>query len=410
MKLGVLIPTRGERKSFLDFARHQIKRQTQQPDEIVVVDDPPKTSAPDITFRYRTGVQRLIEHGCDTVVFWEDDDYYSRQYIEQMMSLYKRHGSPEIFGVSSSIYYNIFNRKWARFEHAGRSSMFNTIASVNALKRVKWCEDSYSYTDLHLWRNLKGVSVPVADPLAVGIKHGIGLCGGGGHVNNWKSFSNVDRDFSQLAKWTDPEAVKFYLNLTTDVRRYKMKKDPFLSIITRVMFGKRNGLFAKHNESVANLSDIDFEQVFIVDKIGHGMFRANESFQFAKPEGKYIYLLDDDDFFVRRDFIELLKQTCVIANDPDVIFFRMKILTGDGDQIYPKPQSWQTKDVRRGQIGGSCFVVKRWVFERYIHHFSHTSFGDWNFITKVLSDPDVRVSWLDKMMSETGKVSRGNAE
>lgn len=409
MKIGILTPTRGDRDVFLKHCKFQVANQTRKPDEHLVVDSKPKSSAPDITFRYRTGCDELVKRGCDVIMFIEDDDWYSHEYIEQMVALYQRNGSPEIFGIDSSIYYNIMTRKWAQFKHAGRASMMNTMCSTKALKSIKWCDDAYSYTDMYLWKTLKGKSISVDKPLAIGIKHGIGLCGGGGHVNNWKSFSNYDKDWTQLQKWVNG-SLPVYKSISVDVRKYKMKPNPFMTIITRVMLGKRNGLFAQHKQSVAGLNDIDFEQQFIVDKHGGGMYLANESFQFVKPSGEYVYLLDDDDFFVRPDFIERIKQHANDTGFPDVIFFKMKIKTGDGDEIYPKPQSWKSRQPKRGQIGGSCFVVKRWVFERYIHHFAQRSCGDWYFITSVLNDADVRCSWLDERFAETGKVSRGAVE
>jgi hypothetical protein len=285
------------------------------------------------------------------------------------------------------------------------------MISTAALNNFSWCADSESFVDLYLWQKLKGASVTVQQPLCIGIKHGIGLCGGGGHVNKWASFNKEDRTYEQLEKWADPNAVNFYLNMTQEILRNKYSKKPFLSIITRVMLdehgrSRRPSLFSNHTASVANLTSADYEHVLIIDRVGVGMLNANRSFAFAKPEGEFVMLLDDDDFFKRQDFIEQLKN----HSGADVIFFKMKILTGDGDQIYPKPASWNSREPKRGQIGGSCFVVRKWVFDKYIRHFAQPSFGDWHFITKVLSDSEVKCVWLDELMCETGRVSRGAAE
>ncbi len=190
-----------------------------------------------------------------------------------------------------------------------------------------------------------------------------------------------------------------------EIYKYNKNKNPFLSIITRRMKGKRSELFVKHVDSVKTLS-LDYEEILIVDPAGYGMLEANKSFQYVADEieGEYVYLLDDDDFIVNKNFIQILKE---LGNRADVIFFKMKILTGDGDQIYPKPQSWKTRQPKRGQIGGSCFVVKKWVYQKYITNFAHPSFGDWNFITEVLKDSKVKTEWINVMMAETGKVSRG---
>jgi len=407
MRTGILIPTRGgDRQRFVDFAREQLTRQTRQPDEVLFFDEAPATDGPDITYRYRKGCEILKARGCDAIIFWEDDDYYRPTYIADMMEAWEANGRPQILGINSTIYYNIFTRKWALFNHPGRASMMSTMISTKALHNFKWPPDTERYTDIYLWRHMHGKAIEVVAPWCIGIKHGIGLCGGGGHVNNWPSFNKYDPQYETLRGWTDEEAVNFYTGITMEIQRYRLSAKPFLSIITRRMHGHRDELFAQHRASVAMQSSTDFEQIFIIDRVGVGMLNANKSFAFAHPVGEWVYLLDDDDFFVAPDFVLSISQWAKESN-ADVLFFKMKIRTGDGDEIYPKPQSWNTRQPKRGQIGGSCFAVKRWVFEKYIRHFGHPSFGDWHFITRVLSDPEIKTVWIDSMMAETGKVSRG---
>ncbi len=267
---------------------------------------------------------------------------------------------------------------------------------------------------MHLWTktNLSKKTLTVFEPLCIGIKHGIGLCGGGGHHWPVNQFKNSDTNFNQLSKWIDEEALAFYRAMAVksklNITGYTMKKNPFLTIITRRMEGKRSDHFSKHKESVLSLTDMDFQELFIIDTVGIGMHAANAAFQLAVPSisGEYVFLLDDDDFLTNKNFIGLLRSEARGKNS-DVVFFKNKILTGYEDQIYPRPCSWNTGHLGRARIGGSCFIVKKWVFEKYIHHFAKPSFGDWHFITEVMKDPDIRASWLDVVMFETGKVSRG---
>lgn len=415
MKIGVLIPTRGDRPDFLIFALQQIEQQTRKPDFIEVVSDVPLSSKPDVTWRYRIGCDRLKAKGADIIVCWEDDDYYRPDYIERMIVGWENSNKPDLFGINSTIYYNITHQHWDLYRH-GHSSMMSTLIKASAIGTFSWGDDNYSFTDMQLWTKtrLSKITMAVKEPLAVGIKHGHGLCGGGGHHWPVDKFKNADHDFIKLGTWVTPEALNFYRAMAIKPRlkisSYKMSKNPFLTIITRVMEGKRNGLFKQHDESVKALNGMDFQQIFIIDPVHVGMLNANASFQLARPhvEGEWVYLLDDDDFFKHPNFINLIKAES--AKGQDVIIFKMKILTGDGDQIYPKPQSWRSREPKRAQIGGSCFVVKKWVFDKYIHHFAKHSFGDWHFITEVLKDKNVKATWLDVMMAETGKVSRGNPE
>lgn len=418
MKIGVLIPTRGDRKDFLLFAMKQIARQTKQPDEIFIMDEIPKSEKPDITYRYRVGFNELVKRGCDLMFAWEDDDYYHENYIQLMSSDWFNHGKPDLMGLRHTTYYNIITQKYLYMEH-GHSSMFSTAISKEGVKKIQWGDDNYSFTDIVIWKQKDLTKLLMKIPgIAIGIKHGVGLCGGGGHRLNWAhydgGYGQQDINFKYLSHHVNGEALNFYraMSLVNNIGidKYQMKKDPFLSIITRVMTGKRNTLFEQHKQSVRGLNDIDFEQIYLNDRIGIGMLNANCAFQLAIPhiEGKYVHLLDDDDFYKNPNFIKLLKAES--AKDADVILFKMKILTGDGDEIYPKPQTWGTREPKRGQIGGSCFVVKKWVYDKYIHLFTQPSFGDWHFISTVLRDCSVKVSWLDVMMAETGKVSRGKSE
>lgn len=408
MKIGIVIPTRGhERETFLEFAKQQIKKQTRQPDVVEIVDFVPANDVPDITQRYRIGCEK-IRRQCDVIVFWEDDDYYSPGYIERIESEFNR-DNIELVGIDSTVYYNIFTRRFVELKHPGRASMMSTAIRTSALNKLLWPVDSYKWTDLFLWQRTPGVSkrtIRVDRPICIGIKHGIGLCGGGGHVRDWAKFDQYDPKYSYLEANTDIDAVRFYSGITIETKSMCLTPTPFLTIITRHMLNKRNGMFEKHMASVCRLNSCNYEHLFIIDRHGCGMLNANRSFEHAKPKGEFVHLADDDDFYTDPEFANRLFE----HKSADVIMFKNKILTGDGDQIYPKPQSWKSLAPRRGQIGGSCFAVRRWVFEKYIHHFGHVSFGDWHFITNVLSEPGINVRYIDRVMFETGRVSHGAVE
>ena len=79
MKIGLCIPTRGDRPQFLKVCKNLIQRQTVQPDEIYFVDFPGQAGVKDITLRYRKGLEELTKRGCDIALLWEDDDWYWRE-------------------------------------------------------------------------------------------------------------------------------------------------------------------------------------------------------------------------------------------------------------------------------------------------------------------------------------------
>ncbi len=195
MKTGVLIPTRGDRPLFLKQCLKLIQAQTIQPDEILIVDYPPKSEANDIAERYEKGYNILSKKGCDIIFPIEDDDWYSKEYIGKMQSEYYRAGSPDIFGLSSTIYYSVIKNAWVKLSHPGRASMMSTV--IKAGLDINFKHDPRIFTDLYLWKILKGKTVAFYNPICIGIKHGIGKCAGAGHRDTFK-YPNQDPDGKYL--------------------------------------------------------------------------------------------------------------------------------------------------------------------------------------------------------------------
>lgn len=405
--IGVLIPIRGDRPHFLQHALNLLAKQCMVPQHIEVVDFLPEPNKVDITKRYRLGCEALFKKGCELVIFWEDDDWYAPEYIQIMYEQWLMANKPDIIGIGETTYYHIFKNKYLHISHPNRASACCT-AVTKAFLNISLPADDYAYIDVHLWNKLNGKVFVIQKPIHFGIKHGMGLCGGGGHTKDWKGYTADDSNLSHLKSVVDTYSFLFYLSLKKySKHNYFVKaysKNPFLSIITRCC--KRPNGLTKNQQSINSLTDKDFEQVFIEDEIGYGMLEANTSFQYVKNiiKGEYVYLLDDDDFIVEPRMIEELKK----YKSYDVIFVKNKILTGDGDQLYPKKSIWKGTP-KRGTIGGSCFVVKKEIYKKYISHFAKPSFGDFDFITAVLSDKP-KCAWLDLLVMETGKVSRGATE
>ena len=192
LKIGVLTPDRGDRPKFLEHAKYLVSVQTLQPDVIEIVDGAPLSNQFDITYRYRTGSQRLFNKGVDVILFLESDDFYSANYIETMVKKWIEKKEPLIFGLANTIYYSLRQKKYSILKHRGRASMMSTMISRDAV--INWGEDNYPFTDLTLWNQLKGIAIEDESGLCIGIKHGIGLCGGEAHKRNFP-FSIDDKDF-----------------------------------------------------------------------------------------------------------------------------------------------------------------------------------------------------------------------
>ena len=403
--IGVLIITRGDRPEFLNHAKYLLSQQTLTPDHILIFDEQPKSNEVDITYRYRKGTEILKQKGCEAIVFWEDDDWYRYDYLEKMVSLWQANGCPDIFGLNSSIYYHIHVNKFLRITHKNRASMMSTMINANA--KIKWCDDNYAYTDMILWKQLKGVAINYPQNIALGIKHGTGLCGGGGHTTDWSRYNENDEQKTFLKNIVDGLSFQFYTEKQTRIEVVTYKKNAFLSIVTR-RYTRPLG-FANQQKSIKSLTDKSIEQVFIYDHVGLGMLAANKSFAEVKDiiKGEYVFLLDDDDFIVNPNMVSELKQIHKEHN-PDVICFRMTIKNNMNNNHYPTEHVWG-KAPKIAHIGGSCFVVKREIYQKFIHHFGVVRCGDFYFINEVYNS-GAKFYWHDVLMAETGKVSKGAAE
>lgn len=218
MKIGVIIPTRGDRPRLLENCLRQLGTQTVQPDIIKVMDQKPVTLNKDITKRYREGYDALRNHSLDAIFFWEDDDYYSPEYIETMLGAWSDAGRPKIFGTNYTIYYNLRVNGYFTMHHPERSSAMSTLIKPDM--DFEWCPDFEPFTDMHLWYKWfpigEGAVFKPSKHICVGIKHGEGLCGGASHTDRLYRYSTgdgiLDPNNAFLAENMTPESFEFYSN------------------------------------------------------------------------------------------------------------------------------------------------------------------------------------------------------
>ena len=210
MKIGIIIPDRKDRPLFLANCLRMIHEQTVKPDIVELVNDDPLSDDCDITWRYRLGYERMRKRNLDIIFLMENDDYYAPDYIETMLNEWHKHGCPEIFGTNYTIYYNIKLFAWFTMNHLTRSSAMSTMLRPDLT--FPWCADNEPYTDIHLWDKLKGVVFQPSKHICLGIKHGIGLCGGRGHNDRLHRFTELDHDKRLLSQVMDNKSFDFYTN------------------------------------------------------------------------------------------------------------------------------------------------------------------------------------------------------
>jgi hypothetical protein len=212
IKVGLVTPTCSpERKPFLDFLDTQIAKQTRQPDEWIMVDYPNDSGKPDLTKRYKEGIQQAFDKGCDFVLFIEDDDYYPPTYIEDMVEGWQQAGFPSVFGVDESIYYHIGSKKFHFFKEKAHCSAFCTGVARDVVTNV--CQDTVIFFDMRLWKHNES-SAKIKLPIGrkpIGIKHGLGASGGSFHSVH--RFRQSNDDTVTIKDYVDADALDFYENI-----------------------------------------------------------------------------------------------------------------------------------------------------------------------------------------------------
>lgn len=208
MRVGIIIPDRGDRPEFLKNCLRMISNQTLQPSIIELVNDEPLSKECDITWRYRTGYDRLRNKELDIIALIENDDWYSPTYLETMVNEWINRGKPNIIGTDHTIYYHIGLFAHFTMHHTQRSSAMSTLIRPDL--EFKWCQDNEPYTDIHLWESLKGIIFKPENTICMGIKHGVGLCGGRSHVDRLNRYVNKDENKDFLKKILDLDSYWFY--------------------------------------------------------------------------------------------------------------------------------------------------------------------------------------------------------
>lgn len=211
MKVGVIIPTRGDRPELLANCLRMLKQQTLPPSAITIVNDKPLNDKCDITYRYRKGYDELRKRGLDVIVFIEDDDWYANDYIETICREWQAHGRPSLFGTTYTIYYHIKLFAQYTMHHHQRSSAMSTLIVPDM--NFTWCRDDEAYTDIWLWEKIKDQKLFTPDKhICLGIKHGTGLCGGRSHTTHLYRYQTPDPQKEWLKNTIDQESFEFYSN------------------------------------------------------------------------------------------------------------------------------------------------------------------------------------------------------
>jgi hypothetical protein len=86
----------------------------------------------------------------DIVVFIEDDDWYSPEWLRAVDSL---SGTAELIGERRAFYYNVVKRSWMEMKNESHASLCSTAITGSAIETLKKvCQQAPQFIDLALWR------------------------------------------------------------------------------------------------------------------------------------------------------------------------------------------------------------------------------------------------------------------
>lgn len=133
----------------------------------------------------------------------------------------------------------------------------------------------------------------------------------------------------------------------------------------------------------------------IVDNVGKGLHWANRQIANVAQSitGRYVYVLDDDDFITCEDFVSGLKQLLAqVKKDPDMIIARGWLLER------MMPDGWMQMP-RRGKIAAPNMIVRNDVFKFHARKWDTDRAGDWRFLNSVMKiRGTANFYWWDKVI------------
>ncbi len=163
----------------------------------------PVTTGFDLIERIHMGVEVARQLGIKKAFIVENDDWYSQEYFQPF--------EEDFVGYQDTVYYHIKNKTWERTFHPKHASLFCTAFKISAMDSFRWPKPNYVFLDIEIWKHAMKFNWTLKkDNPNIGIKHGIGLCGGMGHR---QTFPNKDYDMAWLFDKVDEQSFELYKEL-----------------------------------------------------------------------------------------------------------------------------------------------------------------------------------------------------
>lgn len=173
-----------------------------QPDELYIM---PKSTGPTIGPNLLYGLSKVRD---DYVAFMEDDDWYSENYLREMMKHAKE--QPVIIGEMEACYYNVKHRRWRDMGNQRHASLAQTIVAHRLKpKLAEIIMQEPNHSDVAIWHSVGPLVETPRTINCVGIKGMPGRAGMGvGHYmsgSGWKD----DRSAEKLRELIGDDAENY---------------------------------------------------------------------------------------------------------------------------------------------------------------------------------------------------------
>lgn len=220
MSYCIVTPTRGDRPHLLLQCKKYASRQSiSQSIEHIVINYPAENDGIDLTHRMYEGLKKAKAKGHKYAFVFEDDDWYSADYVKQYFNLIiGPNPGFDIYGIDYTNYIHVgWNARWY-IEHPGHSSWFcacikldnfpiERLKDLTSYKTFSPDLDWEIFNDNKLRLKKKVVRVP---PIAIGIKHNQGTPAGMGHVNKQIYARHRNKGFDFLKMHLSKDDYNFY--------------------------------------------------------------------------------------------------------------------------------------------------------------------------------------------------------
>ena len=235
MKINLLTCTQ-DRPVAMGICRRYIERSNRKPDRWFIVDDgQTPTVQKDMTETAIHSVRRLrrenepphtlplnlleslsLWHGYngELLVFWEDDDWYSPAYLEQVEKAFTNDPDLLLYGQKHAPYYRLAAHEWAIMPNEEHSSLCATVLRITpdtqTLLTLAAADTRSPFVDIRLWRWINEVNALLhEEKTVVGIKQ---LPGTPGQTMGWKGGDMFHPDTSGLVldSWVGAEDAAAY--------------------------------------------------------------------------------------------------------------------------------------------------------------------------------------------------------